>query len=434
VAALWAGLTLIEAAPAEASPAEVEADQGVGLEGDDDEVDDDEVDGDIALSREADGGLERQMTAVDEGPFFIRRGLALPYPLDNLFRGFASCRRGRHRHRALDIGGVGPDYGLGTPVRSMTRARVVRIAHPEDDPARRGRRLITDDAVVRAGRELPAWKYVPGYGRVDFFTADYGSSRTGTVIATVGLEGRLEGHTLTYIHLGRVHPSLAVGDVVEAGQEIGVMGGTAVQEAGPHVHLHIANRRGQALDVGPILGIGPTRAACRGRTRAERATRERYTRAARELMAELRRAKAAIEDVPTPILACGEVTLERTFDGRLEAHRVDLDGEGLAPGPWEVTVTRVAGSWQPRLVLEGAFGRPVYDGHAAMAADARRYRLKRLANGRRGKVARLRLQPSAGDDVALRVAAWPDGRRPPRGARYALTVRRPCPDQVNGER
>ena len=55
-------------------------------------------------------------------------------------------------HKALDIGGVGPDWGLGTPIRSMARAKITAIHLPEDDPKRWGQRL-TNAPTARRGTE-----------------------------------------------------------------------------------------------------------------------------------------------------------------------------------------------------------------------------------------------------------------------------------------
>jgi len=62
------------------------------------------------------------------------RGLVIPYSLKRVGRGFGKCVRGKRKHPALDINGVGKWKGLGTPVRSMVRAKVIRIGRPEDDP------------------------------------------------------------------------------------------------------------------------------------------------------------------------------------------------------------------------------------------------------------------------------------------------------------
>lgn len=195
-------------------------------------------------------------------PARLPSGVALPYPTRRLFRGFGHCiGRGRHWHEAIDLGGIGPDGGIGTPVRSMVRSRIVMIgsgdARPDDfGVPYRGKR-----PVVRGGRKIPGTKKIPGYGEVHFFTARRGKWRSGTVIETVGLEAPLEGHRIRYMHLGAVRPDLVVGDVLEAGEELGLLGGTGVQSASPHVHIDIRAPDDRAVDVAPLLGLAPT-ASC----------------------------------------------------------------------------------------------------------------------------------------------------------------------------
>lgn len=193
----------------------------------------------------------------------LPRGVALPYPLDRVFGTFGDCRGGGRQHLGLDLGGVGPDEGLGTPIRSMVRARVVAIHRPEDAPGLYGRRDTRAGTTERSGKSLPRGLDVPGYGRVHFFTRDYGSWRTGEMIVTVALDTGLAGHQIRYMHLGAVHPELRVGDVVEAGQEIAVMGGTAILESLPHVHIDIEDDRGRRIDVAPWLGMEPDTRRCR---------------------------------------------------------------------------------------------------------------------------------------------------------------------------
>ena len=65
------------------------------------------------------------------------------------------------------------------------------------------------------------------------------------------------------MHLGAIHPELRVGDVVEAGQEIGLMGGTAVMHDAPHVHIDIEDEDGDRIDVAPLLGLEGDPGRCR---------------------------------------------------------------------------------------------------------------------------------------------------------------------------
>ncbi|PKN58210.1 MAG: hypothetical protein CVU56_07180 [Deltaproteobacteria bacterium HGW-Deltaproteobacteria-14] len=391
------------------------------------EEDDDDVAVDVASDDDDDALAARPADPERYGPFHLKNGLVLPYPLDKVFRGFADCRRGRHRHPALDIGGVGPSWGLGTPVRSMARARVVRVGAPEDDPERWGTRLTTAEKVRRGNRWLPTSAELPDYGRVWFFTSDYGRSRTGVFITTRVLDGRLEGHTITYMHLAAVYPGIAVGDVVEAGQEIGALGGTAVLESAPHVHVSIHNRRDRALDVGPILGIGPTAAQCRRGKRGERALRARYSRNAVKLMAELRRDEERTATRSAAPTSCGSWTYEGAFEpgDSVVRHRVLLPP---AEGAATITVERTDAlrtKWRPKLELRDAWGTTLWSGSKADRADVRRFGLKGGESGRRRKPAALTVAPPEPTALAVVVTAWGKGWPPP-GARYRLTVTRPC--------
>lgn len=208
----------------------------------------------------------------DDGRMLVREpvvvaplapGIAFPYPVERIYGTFGDCRPGRRQHRGLDIGGVGEHRGLGTPVRSMVRAEVVSIHRPEDDPRLYGRRDTRGGTTERSGDRLPRSLDVPGYGEVFFFTRDYGAWHTGEMIVLRAIGTELDGHRIRYMHLGAVHPELRPGDVVEAGQEIGLMGGTAILESLPHVHIDIEDERGRRVDVAPLLGLEPDRSRCR---------------------------------------------------------------------------------------------------------------------------------------------------------------------------
>ena len=189
----------------------------------------------------------------------LESGVVLPYPTQRLFRGFGRCiGRGRHRHEGIDLGGVGPDGGLGTPVRSMVRARVVMVGSGQVRPRDFGTPYRGRREVVRGGRRYRPSREVPGYGQVHFFTSRAGKWRSGNMVATVGLEPPLEGHLIRYMHLGAIRPGLGVGDVVEAGDELGLLGGTGVQRSSPHVHIDIRTAEDVAVDVAPLLGLAPT--------------------------------------------------------------------------------------------------------------------------------------------------------------------------------
>ena len=219
------------------------------------------------------GATERVGTIADEdGHWLVREparvrslepGFALPYPVERIYGTFGDCRSGGRQHRGLDIGGIGPDDGLGTPIRSIVRAEVTAIRRPEDDPGRYGRRDTRGGTTTRSGHRLPRSADVSGYGEVHFFTRDHGSWHTGEMIETRAIGTGLDGYRIRYMHLGAVHPELRVGDVVESGQEIGLMGGTAVMESLPHVHIDIEDHDERRVDVAPILGMDADLSTCR---------------------------------------------------------------------------------------------------------------------------------------------------------------------------
>lgn len=179
---------------------------------------------------------------------------ALPYQPVRIMSPFGD-RRGRRLHRALDFSGQGPDSGLGTPIFAIGRSRITMLGSGEEDRRAFGRPLRGSGTTRRGGRRLPRSMLVPEYGRVYFFTRNYGRWRSGTIIITELLEGPLAGHTVRYMHLGAIHPDLEVGMTVERGQEIGLMGGTAVQDAGPHLHIDAENEDDERIDLTPYFGL-----------------------------------------------------------------------------------------------------------------------------------------------------------------------------------
>lgn len=197
----------------------------------------------------------------------VTPGFVLPYPLQRIYGTHGDCRnRGRRQHRGLDIGGIGTNHGLGTPVRSMVRARITMIGRGEDDPATFGRPDTRDGTVTRNRVELPRQGFVPGYGVVHFHSRDYGSWRAGDTVVTVALDPPIAGYRIRYMHLAEPHPELRVGDEVEAGQEIGLMGGTAILQDLPHVHIDMETPQGERVDIAPFLGMeADTRTCRRGR-------------------------------------------------------------------------------------------------------------------------------------------------------------------------
>lgn len=363
-----------------------------------------------------------------EGPFWLKSGLALPYPLDNVFRGFSNCRRGRHKHQALDIGGVGEDWGLGTPVYAMARARVIYLGTPEEDPARYGQRLTEPARVERGKKSLPTSGEVPGYGKVWFFTQSHGRARTGVFLALKVMEGRLKGYTLEYMHLAAVRPDLKVGDVVEAGQEVGLMGGTAVQSDAPHLHLAIKNRGGRNLDVGPLLGIGKTIAPCRSGKGGERQRRDAYSRGARKLMHQLRgQRQQRHAQRPLPA-SCGIYEVEAVADqGGVLTWELPALPQGPARATWTIEVLRQEGRWQPWLGLEDEHGQPLFGG-ARPARGGRSWKPRAKAHGKKGDKARVQVTVPAGRGLRVLLDAWGRGQGLPEGARLTLRLERPCPD------
>lgn len=226
-------------------------------------------------------------------PLRLSNGIVIPYPVTRVFRGYDDCRFGRHRHRAIDLGGVGPDQGLGTPIVSMVKAKVTMIGSGHDSPAKFGTPDKRKGKALRGRQKLPRSKKIPGYGKVYFFTKNHGKWRSGTVIATVGMEKPFKGYKIRYLHLGAVRPDLKVGDIVEAGEEIGVMGGTAVQTSGPHVHIDVRNTKGTAIDVAPLLGLQSTWYKCPKKGRKRRPHKGYIDIASTQLGKEARAASAA---------------------------------------------------------------------------------------------------------------------------------------------
>jgi len=382
----------------------------------------------VVLSSWGNGAVH---SAPGDEVFHLDNGLVLPYPLDNPFRGWVECT-GRGHHKAFDIGGVGPAGGLGTVVRALGKARVVQIGMPADDPERFGTPLTGVATVMRSGTELPAWKDVPGYGKVWFFTKDYGRHRSGGTIALKLLDGPLVGHEVHYLHVAAARRGLAVGDEVEAGDELGLLGGTAVLDAPPHLHLSIETPEGRSLDVGPIFGIGQTRVPCRADAKLMGAIRSRYTKAAHLLMAALRADRARNVVAPKAITGCGPTVIAGDFeDGKLLSQRFVV--EPLADGtlaPFTLKLERsedqLKARWAPRIQVEDQRGNALFTGTLAQPAARRRFGFESLGSGKRG-VASVMVTPKKNEVIAVKVMAWPVNKRLLRGARWILTIDRACP-------
>ena len=117
----------------------------------------------------------------------------------------------------------------------MNRARVVEIAHGDDLPAKFGVIDRRDGLCMRDGTEFPRRFAVEGYGEVHFFTRARGWFRTGNMVVTEGLDGRLAGHRVRYMHLGAARPDLVVGTSagsVVAASIAGAAGGSVAATAG----------------------------------------------------------------------------------------------------------------------------------------------------------------------------------------------------------
>jgi len=360
-------------------------------------------------------------------------GLVLPYPLDNLFRGWTECTRRGH-HKALDIGGVGPNAGLGTPIYAMAPARVISIGLPAEEPERFGAPLDDCESTTRSRRELPTHAQIEPYGEVYFFTKSYGRHRSGAVITLKVTSGPLDDHTLRYMHLAAVHPALAVGTTVHAGQEIGLMGGTAVQQDSPHLHLGIESPKGKALDVGRILGIGSTRVRCRAGKAGRAAVRSAYQKRAHVLMRELRAAKDRIQVLPDTLPRCGSETVEGGFDD--DATDATADATTLIwPAPtgafgeaWTITIEPIGAKYRPKLVIMNAHGTPYFNGYRKTSFAPRKVRFDTSWKRKPTRHMEMKIKPVGLDDVRIRVEDGNLTKRQRKDARWRLTVDRPCPE------
>jgi murein DD-endopeptidase MepM/ murein hydrolase activator NlpD len=357
----------------------------------------------VARSAEDEAGLTPNPTAI------VRRnrvvdGVVVPYPVDRVFRGFARCRRGVHTHQAIDIGGVGRDAGIGTPIVSMANAEVVFLGKGAEDPDKFGPPDTRSKTVVRGRHTLPASLKVAGYGTVHLFTRQHGSWRTGNLIVTRALDGPLKDHVIRYMHLGAIHPKLALGTVLEAGQELGLMGGTGVQESAPHVHIDVEAPDGHRLDVAPLLGLPPSAAPCSGPS------------------ARVWARRAPVE--------CGPWRISEDFkSGKFVAHEVEV---AVVPGQEiAVSVTRTHGEYTPVLAARDADGRLLCDGHW-VSGRARKAGIKVKQASRE----KLVLEGHKETSFTLRIEADPTPKTqahsaagealPPRDGAYQLTIERTC--------
>lgn len=370
----------------------------------------------------------------------IAPGVAFPYPATKMFRGFGHCRRGKHHHEGIDLGGVGENWGIGTPIRAMAKSEVLFIGTGKEDPDKFGLPDNRSGEAFRGDRYLPRSATIDPYGVVHFFTQRKGSWRSGNVIILRGIDGPLAGHVMRYMHLGAIHPSLKVGDKVELGQEVGVMGGTGVQESAPHLHLDIARPDGGRVDIAPLLGLSET-ASCEGRDyglqtegsssmavaskASSRASRDDQpvkattsTRSAEHASLAPRSPAKAIEPEQiergaqasngvfyggkVALVDCKSSEIKEDFkSGRFASHTFEF--EAKKGHTYQVELSRDAGNWKPKLDLESG---------------------KTLASGKVGKRAASALKAKSNSTIRLEVSGW--GAKPPQDAQYKLRVVEKC--------
>jgi len=361
-------------------------------------------------------------------------GIGFPYPTDKFFRGFGRCVRGNgHAHEAIDLGGVGPDWGVGTPIRSMGRAEIVFIGLGSDNPELFGQPDTRKGHIFRGRRELPRHAEIAPYGDVYFFTRTKGRWRSGSLIVTRVVAGPLAGHIVRYLHVAAVHPAAKVGTIVEMGQEIALMGGTGVQESAPHLHLDIETPDGHRVDVAPVLGLAKT-ASCEDvpseisdATEGDVANAKlrKYSRVptvakpAREASRRSREAEAEDADAEE----VGKVWVQRVdYDcqgrrwtedfasGRYDSHAivVKLDkGEKL-----DLALSHSKGKWKPAVSYSGAHIK------------------KKPGRAKRGQK-RLVLQATADTEVTLKIDAYRQDQ-PPKDAVYSLVFGSTCTGATRG--
>jgi murein DD-endopeptidase MepM/ murein hydrolase activator NlpD len=120
---------------------------------------------------------------------------------------------------------------------------------------------------------------VPGYPKVYTMTLNHGSFRTGVFIVTKAKHPKIEGYRVRYMHLAAIRPGLSVGDTIEAGEEIGIMGATAIQVSAPHVHIDIEDENLVRVNPATYIGLdGLLSGNCRPINKRSWAKRRRYRR------------------------------------------------------------------------------------------------------------------------------------------------------------
>ena len=194
----------------------------------------------------------------------MAEGFVQPCSYGNLLRQFNGGTK-KCRHRGLDIGTIysaNTNGGLGTPINSVTRAKITLIGNTGGNVGEFGKLDKRSDKAMRGGRKYDRSMYVPGYGKVYLFSRNYGRWRSGTVIVTKVLDGPLKDYTIRYMHMAKVRPDLKVGDIVEAGEHIAIMGSTAILDSTPHVHIDMENPQGERRDLAPYIGLPDTSLSC----------------------------------------------------------------------------------------------------------------------------------------------------------------------------
>ena len=191
----------------------------------------------------------------------IEPGYVQPYPYGNLMRLYNG---NRCRHRGLDIGTVGSENGgMGTVINSATPGVITFIGRTGQDTFNFGKADTRAGTTRRTGKTYPRQILVPGYGLVYPFSRNYGKWRSGTIIAIRITQGPLKDHIVRYMHLAAVRPDLHVGDSVQAGEHIALMGGTAILESWPHVHIDLETPDRKRTHLAPHIGLPHTGAECK---------------------------------------------------------------------------------------------------------------------------------------------------------------------------
>lgn len=163
-------------------------------------------------------------------------------------------------------------------VASAERAAGSWRSGPDDHPF----------GVTAAGYVIPVQKFtITSYFRntdpvhstgvhsgVDFATGEGARivAVTGGVVVEAGWMGAAgisavvkseDGHKILYGHMSRL--SVAGGDEVRAGQELGRIGSTG-NSTGPHLHLQVSDPRGELVDPVVHMGLDHLEVAQYGRT------------------------------------------------------------------------------------------------------------------------------------------------------------------------